>query len=312
MIQSRFTVPCFLAAASVLLCIVSSAKAQGKVLLRLHLQSGQTFDQGMLMKAETARTIQNKRTDQKINQQIGFHDEVLSVGKDGTIKLKTTFQSLVFNATTMVDGKIQSVSSYDSAKHPAVIPPELRIMAAIVGQSVIITISSRGKIVKIEGIDTIAKKKTADIKVPEIVRDFTIGALKDILESTSRQSIGMLVFAKPAMRIGDSWTETISQSAFRPTQLNVKYTLISRKDGVAVISVFSAIKTSLTGTLSGTIHVDEKTGLIISSELHEYKGDKPATTSKNVVHRKPKPAADPSFTINSQATMRRWTVKLPQ
>ena len=304
MIKSRFAFPRFLAAASVLLCIVSSAKAQEKVLLRMNLHQGQTFDQGFVMETETFGNILNEKTVSIVTQQIGVHDEVLHVDKNGAVKLKMTFQSLVSKDTTTNKGKVESSSSDDSTRH----------IPVIVGQSVIVTISSRGNLTNIEGIDTIAKKQAADIKDPSM-REFKAGLLKDILGSMSEQSVGKVAFPQPAIAVGDSWTEKNSQIAFLPFQSDMRYTLMSSKNGVATIAAFSQIKTSFMGTYNGVIRVDEKTGLIISSELHRrmWVGAKPAITrSKNISYGKSKSAASPSFFMNAQVTMRRWTVKLPQ
>jgi hypothetical protein len=131
----------------------------------------------------------------------------------------------------------------------------------------------------------------------------------------SEQSVGKVVFPQPAVAVGDSWTEKNSQTAFMPFQSDMKYTLMSSKNGVATIAALSKIKTSFTGTFNGVIRVDEKTGLIISSELHRrmWVGDKPTITkSKNITHGKSKLAAGSSFSMHAQVTMRRWTVKLPQ
>jgi len=309
MIKSRFALPRFFTTAFVLFCVVSSANAQDKVLLRLNLHPGQTFDKGMMVNTETSEVIQNIQIHKTLTEQIRFHSEVLSVDNDGTVKLKTTFQSLATKETTTNNGKkVEPTFSYDSTEHSKVVPPSLQFMATTVGQNVILTISSRGEILKVEGVDAIVNKTGADIKVP-FIRAMLKDAVKNYVDSISKQSVGMVIFAPPAIAVGDSWTEKISQSAFRPMQLNVKYTVISSKNGVATISILSPIKTSLTGTVNGTISVDEKTGLILSSELHQHLGDKPATTSKDVVHGKSKPMADSSFTVNSKTTMRRWTIK---
>jgi hypothetical protein len=311
MIKSRFAFPRFLAAASVLLCVVSSAKAQDKVLLRLHLHPGQTFDQGMAMEKESFEVIQNRRIHKTETMNIGFHDAVLSVGKDGTVKWKTTFQSLVMKSTTTNDGKIVDPTfSYDSTEHLKSVPLGLQPMAAAVGRSVVLTISSRGKILKIEGIDALVKNTGTDIKVP-FIRAMLQGAVKDFLNITSKQSRGVMIFAQPPVPVGSSWVVNLSLPISE--SLNMKYTLMSSKNGIATIAALSHIKSSLTGTVNGVIRVDEKTGLVISSELHKHIGAKPTIPeSKNGVKGKSNPAADLPFSIYSKSTMRSWTVKLPQ
>jgi hypothetical protein len=73
------------------------------------------------------------------------------------------------------------------------------------------------------------------------------------------------------------------------------------------------MKSSISGTLSGEMHVDEKTGLTIDSELNQRMKDVisisvPKSTSKE----KSKPAIPSSLIVYMKSTMHIWTAKLPQ
>lgn len=89
MIKSRFAFPRFLVVAFVLCCVVSSAKAQDKVLLRMNLHQGQTFDQGFAVETKMSQTIQKQRIDMTTTMHINTHNEVLNarhkVGKDNRL-----------------------------------------------------------------------------------------------------------------------------------------------------------------------------------------------------------------------------------
>jgi len=318
MIKSRSAIPHFLAAASVLLCVVSSAKAQGKVLLRMNLQSGQTFDEGTVMEMQTSSKMPKMSMNITTTTHSGFHKEVLDVDKDGNIKLKATFQKSTTDVSGEVAGKPISSQKKDSTG--------LFPLADYAGQSVIETMTPQGKVINVEGMDAIIQRAISTIKDPK-QRAMVQGMVKGNFKSSNMFSTGIGRFPEAAVAIGDSWTSVVS-SPMLP-KVSMKYTLMSSKDGVATIAVranFSpnpqtpAIKTSefqmkadISGTESGALRVDEKTGLTISSELHiQMKDVVSMNVSKNTAKSKTNPAMPSSITVYVNGMLRSWTVQLPR
>jgi len=328
MIKSRFAVLRFLAAASVLLCVVSSAKAQEKVLLRMNLQPGQTFDEGTVMEMQTSSKMPKMNMNITTTMHSGFHEEVLDVDKDGNIKLKATFQKSTIDIRGDVAGK-PIPSQKNNSKNPSKnASSALSPLADYAGQSVVVTMTPQGKVLKVEGMDAIIQRAISAIKDPK-QRAAVQGMMKSNFKSSSMFSTGFGRFPETAVAVGDSWTSVVSEPMVMLPQISMKYTLMSSKDGVATIAVradFSPnpqtpagktsqfqIKADISGTESGVMRVDEKTGLTISSELHVQMKDVmsmavPKSTSKN----KTKAAIPSSFTIDAKGVMRSWTVKLPQ
>lgn len=326
MIKSRFSISRFLAAASVLLCVVSSAKAQDKVLLRMNLQPGQTFDQGYAMEMKSSSVISKKqRVDTTITTNFGLHNEVLGVDNSGNIKLKTTYQQIALKSSSAYGPK-KSTFSYDSSHPPKQVPLGAQTLAGLVGQSLIVTMSPQGKALKVEGMDTIIQRMMAGTKNPQ-ERATMQATLKNTLESVTKSFAGIERFPETAIIVGDSWTSVVS-SPILP-QLLMKYTLVSSKDDVATIAVLAdfspnpktpalkmsqfQMKTSISGTESGVMRVDEKTGLVISSELNMRMKDVVSMTApKSTFKSKTKPVVPYSITVYVKGIVRGWTVKLPQ
>ncbi|MEO6907865.1 MAG: DUF6263 family protein, partial [Abditibacteriaceae bacterium] len=236
MIKTRSTLPRFLAAASVLLCVVSSAKAQDKVLLRMNLHSGQTFDQGMDIGSKSSETIQNKRIDTMTTTQFGLHNEVLAVDDDGNMKLKMTYQTITLKIQGTVAGKAIPPQSYDSQNPPKNIPVGFKPIAVLAGLSMISTISPQGKVIKVEGLDSIIQQMMSGIKDPQ-QRAAMQKTLTQTIDSTIKSSMEIVLFPEAAVAIGDSWTNVVSSSA--PMQIATKYTLVSSQNGIATLAVSS-------------------------------------------------------------------------
>jgi len=328
MIKLRPSIPSFLAAVSVLLCVVSSAKAQDKVLLRMNLHQGQTFDQGFAMETKMSQT-QKERIDMMTTMHINTHNEVLNVAADGDIKLKTTYQSVSIQ-TQANRGKKSLTFSYDSKKPQEKSPVGLNSLAALVGQSLIITISPRGETLNVDGIDALVQHMLANDKSTvgrkELEKSFKI----DLLDQ-AKQFLGIAVFSESPVAVGQSWTTTnVRQSV--SILMSGQYTLMSSQNNIATLAVRSKLspntKTppkltpdnpiyiSMSGNQNGVMRVDERSGLISSFELHQrilgqfsmariqetFNGKKSTTTVTKPI----------SWPIYMAGTIRGWTVKLPQ
>jgi hypothetical protein len=205
MIKSRFTVSRFLAA-SILLCVVSSAKAQDKVLLRMNLHQGQTFDQGMDMESKSSETIQNQRMDTTTTTQFVLHNEVLAVDDDGNMKLKLTYQKIKFTSQGTFAGKAMPPQSYDSQNPPKKIAAGLESVAGLVGMSLVATISPQGKTLKVEGMESVIQRLLSGTKDPQ-QRAVMQKTLTQTLEAASKFSTGTVRFPESPIAIGDSGQE---------------------------------------------------------------------------------------------------------
>jgi len=319
MIKSRSPIFRFLVIASVLLCVVSSAKAQDKVALGLHLRAGQTFDTGYVMETETAETFQEKHIAITMLMRFGMHNEVLNVDDAGTIKLKTTYESVAFESHMTDGGKINITVNYDSKKPPKKAPAGEEAMTELVGQSLIMTISSQGKIVKIEGMDAIVQKIMAGRK-DTVERDLTSKKFKESIGDRGKFTSNMVFFPELPVAIGDSWK---FQSEFSSFLISDQYTLMSLQNGIATLAVRSNLNTdpksssfedsgismNFKGTRNGVMRVDERTGLTQSSELHQsMAGNWSISSPENAPGKREKMI----IPVKMKSTMRGWIVQLPQ
>lgn len=307
----RFVATCFL------LCIVASAKAQDKIQLRLRLHQGQTFDQGFAWELKISNLIPKRRSDTVVTNHFQMHNEVLSVGKDGTIKLKTTYQAVAGESVETNGGKAGSKMSYDSTKPHKKITPETQSFAAMVGQSLIITVSPRGEVLKVDGVDALVQRMATGLKNPSIT-----SLLKQSLEGQGKLIAGMVVFPDSLVSIGESWNASTVQSTSAAQLTSEQYTLMSLQNGIATLAVHNGSPhkstsspgninvSSYYGVLNGVMHVDEQSGLIRDFEMH-------ARTAQRISLTVPKGFSEgtnstPSdFWVYTQSTMRGWITKLP-
>lgn len=325
MLRHRLFVSRFFMIAGALLCTIASAKAQDKVDLRLHLHPGQTFDQTFVMEQKVSQTIQNKRMDMAMTMRFGLHNEVLSVGDDGSIQLQTTYESIAIKGSGS-DGKTVFGFDYDSTKPSPNVPPAMQPLAALVGENLITTASSRGEVLKVDGIDSIVQRIIAGVK-DSATRSMMSKTLNDSMNGQVKQVSGMAIFAGYPVAVGDSWKSQQTQSAEMPLLISAQYTLTALQNGLATLAVRSTIssnvaapplgspaypiKMNLSGTQSGVMHVDEQTGLTRDFKIDQrIAGKISATVPKKASHGK-KPVATPmSWPIYIKSTINGSTTQL--
>lgn len=314
----------FLVVLCVLLCAVASAKAQDKVLLRLNLRPGQTFDQGVSIEMKTSQTIQKKRMDMTMNVRFELHNAVLNVGDDGTITLQTTYQSIIATHRLSVNEKAYPAIHYDSTKPSQTIPPADQTLAALAGESLVATISPRGEILNITGMDEIIQRIIANEKSPASRAELQ-KILKASFDSQGKQALKFAIFPESAVAVGDSWKTQNTQFAEVPLLVSAQYSLNSSQNGLATLAVQSTINTnadspsikmqgkavssSLSGTQTGVIHVDEQSGWTRDAQLHQRISGRITMKDLPVTpHKKSAKTASVSWPIYIKSTIRSWTL----
>jgi hypothetical protein len=304
-----------------LLCALPS-RAQEKVQLRLNLQKGQTFDQIIAMQQKASQTIQNRRTDVVSNVRFGIQSEVLEKKSDGTFKIKTTYRSAQMDNRITGVGDEEFVTHYDSTRTGNKVEPSAQVLEAMIGQSIISTVSPRGEVLKIEGWDKLTERIVDNMNVPAAQRAQMLKTMQAGLKSQTAQTMGLAIFPEAPVAIGDSWTTQNAQITTVPIALTTRTTLTARENGNAILSVQSKIggnpeasaievgdsetRTHLSGTQNGVMRVDESSGLPRSYELHlRLAGRVWVTNSK-------KPETNLSFPIYVKSTIRGWTIESPR
>jgi hypothetical protein len=289
----------------------------------LNLRPGQTFDQGSSIEMKISQTIQKKRMDMTMNVRFELHNEVLNVGDDGTITLQTTYQSIVSTDCLAVNEKVYPAIHYDSNKPTKIIPAADQSLAALVGQSLVSTISPRGETLSIAGMDDIIQRIIANEKSPALRAELQKN-LKASFDSQGKQALGIAIFPESAVSVGDSWKTQNIQFAQVPLSVSAQYSLNSRQNGLATLAVQSTISAhavspsikiqgnpvsyNLSGTQNGVLHVNEQSGWTHDAELHQRISGRISVKNPQTPHGKAAKTTSASWPIYIKSTIRSWMV----
>ena len=166
--------------ASNALATQTSSGTSDKIDLKLNLKKGQKFGSLMTMDQKISQTVSNQPMNMNQKITMGMAAEVIDVNSSNIAKVKMTYELLRIKLESPM-GLIE-FDSNEPAKEAD--DPHVKMITGIyqsmVGQNFIVELTSKGKLVKIEGFD----KMMADM-VSKISKDDpnTAEAVKEVMKN---------------------------------------------------------------------------------------------------------------------------------
>lgn len=260
----------------------SSAQDQGPLDLSLNLEAGSSYLCVMELNKNVVQTEGGRDQTLKHELLMSWRYDVIGTNDNGDINIKLTYTRIKVKQ----DFGFQS-SEYDSDSPPDYVEPAMRGHGAVVGSELGVVISRKGQIIELQGVDAMLDKMIEDLDLPDSpAKNQMIASMRSQFgEDDLRQTLEQITGFYPELPVepGDKWTSETLVSTGLPMKVVDNYMLRSRRNGVADIDVSSVITSSpdsegvrmgpvsifydITGTHTGSIEVDESTGLPIRYEL---------------------------------------------
>ncbi len=260
----------------------ASAQDQGLLDLNLNLEAGSSYICVMELNQNVAQTT--GEYDQTLRQELlmSWRYDVIATSDNGDIDINLTYTRIKVKQ----DFGFQS-SEYDSESPSDYIEPSMRGYGAIVGSELGVKMGKKGRIIELRDVDTMLDKMIEDLDLPDSpAKNEMIASMRSQFgEDALRQALEQITgfYPESPVNTGDKWTSETLVSTGLPMKVVDNYTLQSRKNGVVYIDVSSEITSSpdsagvqmgplrifydITGAHTGSIEVDESTGLPIRSEI---------------------------------------------
>ena len=256
--------------------------AEESVDLRLNLQTGSSYSCVMETEQEIMQTVNDQ--ERKLGQDMLQSWRYDVIGKDdkGDFELRQTYTRIRIRQNYGFQ-----TSEYDSDSPPEYIEPFMRGYGALIGSQLQITITPKGKVTKIEGVDSLFENIIAELDLPDSPRkDEIIDNLRGQFGETAiRQSLEQIFgfFPQSTVEKNQNWTSEKDISTGIPMRVVDEYTLQTLEGGVAYIDINSTVSSlpggrpvqlgpvemtyEVQGTNHGFMKVDLSNGLPIESEL---------------------------------------------
>ncbi|MFC2172306.1 DUF6263 family protein, partial [Acidobacteriota bacterium] len=256
----------------------------GKVHLQIKLKKGQAVSIKTDLDQVISQEINGKKQDVHQNMLMEYRYEIVNVDSEGELTVKVTYTRVHFKQEDPA-----GVVEYDSADPPAIIPDTALGHAALVGQHFSAKLMPDGRVTGIEGADAMIANMLEKIDIPDrelkaqiensLKAQFGNAGLKETMEST------LAVYPKKPVALGATWSKKVVLSTSLPVTVETTYTLKSRSSGLSKVDLkgriasnpdsppiqMGGIKLSyeLSGVKTGTVEIDERTGLATRAQLHQ-------------------------------------------
>jgi hypothetical protein len=190
----------------------------------------------------------------------------------GEMRIKALYERLALDMN-MPQGKVTIDTDLENNDEDH--SPELQKFSSMIKKTFYISLTSEGKVNKIEGIDELIKlgENNNNPFVQEFLNEKN-------LVSAFENSFN--IFSKDSISMGETWNRSRSQSMSNLFDLNIEdsFTLEGLSEDLAWINTESQIKgaasenslfddLTMEGTQTGTIEVDRRSGLILFSEIQQ-------------------------------------------
>jgi hypothetical protein len=267
--------------------------------LSLRLQPGDTYALTVTTDKLMNEWIANNESNALASTTLWLTMNVLDVADDGTTLVKLTFDRITLKTETEGD-----VSEYDSQNPGEELEYPLKMYQGLVGQSFQAKLSPAGEVLEVLESDALHKAVMNALsggKSEIVINTMTSHSMVTALFGTSmdmdlmslmgnkglRRFASSLLFPRPGepVAIGHTWPRDNDQPIDPSMKCTSTYKLDSRQDGVATVQiegtikhdpgsrggkpviVFSNMTTSMEGTRSGTLKLDEKSGLVTAARI---------------------------------------------
>ncbi len=258
--------------------------ANEKFDLKLNLKKGQKFGMKMVTDQKISQTMMGQQ--QKMNQMMamGMSFEVLAVDADGNMSIKTTYQTIHIK----MEGPM-GVMEYDSTRpeEAGAANPMSAMYKAMLGQSFVMKLAPKGRILEIKGMDEMIAKMIDKMATDEAMKQQMKEMMKNFInEDKMKEMSGTMMAALPQkpVGIGEAWTNKMSIPAGFPMEIEITNTLTDYKEGIITIQTNAKIESGdqpkpiemgpvkmtmrMQGEQKGTTQIDKATGWMIRAKAN--------------------------------------------
>jgi hypothetical protein len=264
-----------------LVSFVLCSTGAGAVQLQLKLAKGKTYYLKSTFDQRITQTVMGQQQVIEQSMGTGMKWDVLEVDNRGNMRIRQTFIWSALKQTNPV-GSLE----YDSAKQ-ATPPAGAEPVAALLGQSFVITVTPQGNVLDVNGIEEMraAVLKKLPAGGDESLATSPAAMFLDKNSVKEMTTANLAIYPDKPVEPGQSWSKKQTLALGFGIITDSKWTLQKSEGGVAVIATAASLRSDpasppmemggmkmkfdLAGTQEGALRVDEATGLILSEQTRQ-------------------------------------------
>ncbi len=264
---------------AILFLLLGLTVVSAQVKLSFNPGKGKKYEYQMDM----TQAIKQNVMGQEIPMETEMNTKYLMEIKDKTAQ-ETQVQFTYQDITYVMSSPMMKMG-YDS-KNPMENPSEMdkmmdKIFSNMLDKPFMVVIAPDGSVKSVTGMEAIFESMVKAIApdgqmaaqmVAPMKQQFSDVAMKNMFEQSLK------IYPANAVKVGDSWnSDMVTTMVNMGTAIKTKYTLKEVKKSMATVAVESTVEMNpgegmegkLSGTQSGTMIIDTKTGMTVSSDLSQ-------------------------------------------
>ncbi len=257
-------------------CKTSSSASTSKV-LKFNLEQGKGYDYEMVWDLDT------KVAGQESNISItGLYSMNVTSIDEKIRSISTMYKSLRMNMKVAgmtldidSDKPVQSNGETDISKNP--LGMMNKVVSGMVGKKFIIKVDEEGKVLEVIGFEKIISDMVDSLGVDESAKAQAKASMKDqFSDQTIKDQFAQVftIFPNKEIKVGDSWDKNYSTGGKMSAKYTTTYTVKDIEGDHVTLTAKTKIGSNgdaqeISGTQTGNIIVDSKTGLMINGEFDQ-------------------------------------------
>lgn len=255
---------------ALLLIAVQSVEAKRKVLLRINLEKGAAYQMTITSDNNIDQQMMGQQMKMQQKMEMGSTYKVLDVLPNKNYVIEYSFDKMKMDMD--INGQKVSIDSDDTTTNAV-----SRNLKEMTSMKIKFTMNSQGKIQSIEGMDEYEKKVGNNQELGQILSMF---ANSDNFKASFGQYLGY--FPDQEVEVGSKWDLPIKMPSMMNMEMNLHYNVSDISDDQIVLGVNSEvnmdspiknngmeIQMKATGTQTGTMKVDLKSGFVSTTDINQ-------------------------------------------
>jgi len=247
----------------------SSLQAKSKVMLRLNLQKGTTYEMTMATNNLIDQEMMGQKMKMDQKMEMGFSYQVLDVLPNKNFQIE--YSMLRMNLNMNINGQDVNMDSESTDESN----PMNKALKDLVNIKIKLELTPKGSIENVEGMDQYEKKLAGNQQMAQSMQMFLN---KDNFGSFVAQTFNY--FPEEEVEIGTKWTSTFKLPSMMNMETTMNFEVASIEKENLLLNVTSdvnmempieqngmKIDMKMTGTQNGTMSINPKDGWVRESNL---------------------------------------------
>lgn len=248
----------------------NSSQAASKVLPRLKLQKGTTYD----MTTVSTNHIEQEMMGQKMvidqKNEMTFSYKVIDVLPESNFLIEASFQKMKMDMK--MNGQDISIDSEGDQTNPM-----NSVLKALSALKLNMKVSSAGKVLSVEGIEDYSKVLSSN---PQLAQGMPMFSNNENFNIFFAQTFNY--FPEMEIGVGDQWKKTLKLPELMNTEIELAFSVTGTDNGQLSLNVIADVDkqtqieqmgmkmdAKIVGKQSGVMTVDTKDGWLTTSETNE-------------------------------------------